>query len=171
MCDLDFDVIHGQDNFRLTCLSAQQQRAKNETSRQPRKVHWDYLLDEAEWLRRDFREERVWKMDEAKKRAGECLEAWRLRIKERGRFVEVEGDAHGVTGLGLGYRREGVCHGEAGTGRAFTARTGSPGEDSGGGVLGKRHWSVTEDGGVDVQDRSKRPRTLRRFSCHVGDST
>jgi hypothetical protein len=80
-----------------------QQRAKNDVPRQPRKVHWDHLLEEAEWLRRDFREERVWKMGKAKKRAGECVREWTLRAKDRGRFVE-EGE---VTRSGLGYRREG----------------------------------------------------------------
>jgi hypothetical protein len=80
-----------------------QQRAKNDVPRQPRKVHWDHLLEEAEWLRRDFREERVWKMGKAKKSAGECVREWTLRAKDRGRFVE-EGE---VTGSGLGYRREG----------------------------------------------------------------
>src|SRR5436305_10692346 len=147
MCDLDFDVIHGQDNFRLTCLSAQQQRAKNETSRQPKKVHWDYLLDEAEWLRRDFREERVWKMDEAKKRVGECLEAWRLRVKERGRFVEVEEDAHGLTGIWLGYRRGGDGPGEACKGREVIARTWELYLERDSGLVWWWDCSVIEDGG------------------------
>jgi len=80
-----------------------QQRAKNEVPRQPKKVYWDRLLDEAEWLRRDFREERVWKMVEAKKREGECVTEWTLRAKDRGRFV-AGGE---VAGSGLAYRREG----------------------------------------------------------------
>lgn len=65
-----------------------QQRSKNDVPRQPSKVHWDHLLDEADWLRRDFREERMWKMEEAKKRAVECLEGWRVVVKERGRCAE-----------------------------------------------------------------------------------
>ena len=80
-----------------------QQRVKNDVPRQPKKVHWDYLLDEAEWLRGDFREERVWKMGGARKRAEECVGEWTLRAKARGRFVE-EGE---VTESGLGYRRGG----------------------------------------------------------------
>jgi chromatin modification-related protein VID21 len=76
-----------------------QQRMKNDVPRQPKKVHWDHLLDEAEWLRRDFREERVWKMGEAKKMAGDCMREWTLRAKDKGRIVE-EGE---VRGSGLGY--------------------------------------------------------------------
>ena len=81
-------LTSSQDNFRLTCLSAMQQRARNVVPRRPNKAHWDYVLDEAEWLRRDFRQERVWKMSKAKKRAEECVKGWNLRVKERGRFVE-----------------------------------------------------------------------------------
>jgi hypothetical protein len=104
------------------------------------------VLDEADWLRRDFREERVWKMGEAKKRAEACLEVWRLRVKERGRFVEDDE----MTGFSLGYRRDGVRNGEVGWGRAFAVRTRSSGEDTSGEVLGKQKWSVASDG-EDVQ--------------------
>jgi hypothetical protein len=121
-----------------------QQRAKNDVPRQPKKVHWDHLLDEAEWLRRDFREERVWKMDEAKTRAGECVREWTLRAKDRGRFVD-EGE---VAGSGLAYRREGEQDEDVGWGRDFAVRTG-----------------VADN---DVEDRLKRPRTLRRFSHFDG---
>jgi hypothetical protein len=155
-----------QDNFRLTCLAAMQQRAKHDVSRQPKKVHWDYLLDEAEWLRRGFREERVWKMSEAKKKAGECLEVWRLRVNARGRYVE-DGE---VTGVGLGYRREGVRDGDVGWEGDSAVRTRVEIGDSGGDVLGKRKWNAASDAGEDSQDRLKRPRTLRRFSCHVDGS-
>lgn len=96
-----------------------QQRAKNDVPRLPRKVHWDHLLEEAEWLRRDFREERVWKMGKAKKRAGECLREWTLRLKDRGRFVEEEE----LMGSGLGYRREGEQDGDMGWGWDITVRT------------------------------------------------
>jgi hypothetical protein len=143
-----------------------QQRAKNDVSRQPKKVHWNYLLDEAEWLRRDFREERVWKMGEAKKRAEECLQVWRLRVDKRGRFVE-DGE---VMGLELGYRREGVRIGDVSWEGDFAVRTRVQIEDSGGDVLGKRKWNAASDAGEDSQDRLKKPRTLRRFSCHVDDS-
>lgn len=39
-----------------------------ERAREPRrrKCHWDYLLEEAKWLREDFREERRWKIAVAK---------------------------------------------------------------------------------------------------------
>jgi HSA len=143
-----------------------QQRAKNVVPRQPKKVHWDYLLDEAGWLRRDFREERVWRMGEAKKMAGECLKAWMLRVEERGRFVEDED----VTGSELGYRREGARDGDVGWEGDFAVRTRVSGEGSGGDVLGKRKWDAASEGGEDVQGPLKRPRTLRRFSCHVDDS-
>jgi hypothetical protein len=132
--------------------------------KQPRKVHWDHLLDEADWLRRDFREERVWKMGEAKKRAVECVQVWRWRVEERGRFVEEGGTAE----LGLGYRRAGGDNGEVGWAGALAVRTRpSSDQDTGGEVLGKRKWRVASDGEVDVQDRLKKPKTLRRFSCHV----
>lgn len=88
--------------------------------RQPKKVHWDHLLDEAEWLRRDFREERVWKMSEAKKRAGACVREWTLRAKDRGRFVE-EGEAAGSR---LAYRREGEQDGGVGGGRDLAENKG-----------------------------------------------
>jgi hypothetical protein len=35
------------------------------------------------------------------------------------------------------------------------------GEDVGGGVLRKRKWNAAGEGGEVVQDRLKRPRTLR----------
>lgn len=143
-----------------------QQRAKNDVPRQPKKVHWDYLVDEAEWLRRDFREERVWKMGEAKKKAEECLKAWMLRVKERGRFSE-DGV---VIGSELGYRREGARNGDVGWEGDLAVRTRVADEGAAGDVLGKRKLSAASEGGVDVQDRLKRPRTLRRFSCHVDDS-
>jgi hypothetical protein len=129
-------------------------------------VHWDYVLDEAEWLRRDFREERLLKMSEAKKRAGECLRAWTLRVKKKGCFVE---DGEG-TGCGLGYRREGDRNGDVCWEGDFAVRTRVAEEDAAGDVLGKRKWSAASEGGEEVQDRLKRPRTLRRFSCHVDDS-
>jgi hypothetical protein len=97
-----------------------QQRAKNDVPRQPKKVHWDHLLDEAEWLRRDFREERVWKMSEAKKRAGACVREWTLRAKDRGRFVE-EGEAAGSR---LAYRREGEQDGGVGGGENLAENKG-----------------------------------------------
>src|SRR2546423_3793763 len=84
-----------------------QQRGKNDVLRQPREVHWDYVLDEAEWLRKDFREERVWKMREARKRAEACVQGWRLRVNESCHLVE-DGEA---TRSRLGYRREGVRDG------------------------------------------------------------
>jgi len=34
---------------------------------QRNKTHWDYLLEEMEWLSKDFREERAWKVALAKK--------------------------------------------------------------------------------------------------------
>jgi hypothetical protein len=126
-----------------------QQRAKNDVPRQPRKVHWDHLLEEAEWLRRDFREERVWKMGKAKERAEECVREWTLRAKDRGRFVE-EGE---VAGSGLGYRREGEQDGDVGWGWDITVRTRVADEDVGGGVLSKRKWNAAGEGGEDVQDR------------------
>jgi hypothetical protein len=103
-----------------------QQRAKNDVPRQPKKVHWDHLLDEAEWLRRDFREDRMWKMGEAKKRAEECVKEWTLRAKDSGRFME-EGE---VADSGLG----GELDGDVGWEREFATWTkvadkdvGSPG--------------------------------------------
>ena len=139
-----------------------QQREKNDVQRQ--KVHWDHLLDEAEWLRRDFREERVWMLGEAKKRAEQCVKKWRSRVKERGRFVE-DGE---VTGSALGYRREGLagrsCEGE------FAVRAKEAEVDPEGEVLGKRKRNLARQGNEDAQDRAKRPRTLRRFSCDVVDS-
>jgi HSA len=97
-----------------------QQRAKNDVPRQPKKVHWDHLLDEAEWLRRDFREERVWKMSEAKKRAGECVRELTLRAKDRGRFME-DGE---VAGSGLAYQREGEQDGEVDGGQDLAENKG-----------------------------------------------
>ena len=126
-----------------------QQRGKNDVPRLPRKVHWDHLLEEAEWLRRDFREERVWKMGKAKKRAGECVREWTLRAKDRGRFVE-EGE---VTGSGLGYRREGEQDGDVGWGWDITVRTRVADEDVGGGVLRKWKWNAAGEDGEDIQDR------------------
>lgn len=159
-------LTNWQDNFRLTCLSAMQQRAKNDVPRQPKKVHWDYLLEEAEWLRRDFREERVWKLNEAKKRARECVKGWMLRAKERGHFVE-DGE---VTGSELGYRRRGERQVDVEWGGDFAVRTRVADEDAGGDVLGKRTWNAVGEGDEDGRERLKRPRMLRRFSCRVDDS-
>lgn len=73
--------------------------------RRPRKVFWDYLLEEAQWLRRDFREERVWKMRVASEVAGECREEWEWRVREKGYFEGVVGGDSGGDGRRLGYRR------------------------------------------------------------------
>lgn len=131
-------------------------------------MHWDYLLEEAEWLRRDFREERVWKLNEAKKRARECVKGWTVRVKERGHFVE-DGEA---TGSELGYRREGERQVDVEWEGDFAVRTRIADEDAGGDVLGKRTWNAVGEGDEDEdgQERLKRPRMLRRFSCRIDDS-
>ena len=139
-----------------------QQREKNDVPRQ--KVHWDHLLDEAEWLRRDFREERVWMMGEAKKRAELCVKEWRSRVTERGRLVE-----HGeLMGSAPGYRREGLA--DRSWECRFSVRVKEAEADPEGELLGKRKRDPVSQGGKDVQDRANRPRTLRRFSCDVADS-
>lgn len=139
-----------------------QQREKNDVPRQ--KAHWDHLLDEAEWLRRDFREERVWMLGEAKKRAEQCVKEWRSRVKEGGRFVE-DGE---VTGSAPGYRSEGLAdrswEGEVAV-RAKEAEVDPEGE-----VLGKRKRDPARQGREDAQNCAKRPRTLRRFSCDAAGS-
>ena len=57
--------------------------------RQPKKLrgpsvpksHWDYLLEEMEWMRTDFAEERRWKFVEAREFAYQCVE-WHLASEE-----------------------------------------------------------------------------------------
>ena len=53
---------------------------------QRNKTHWDYLLEEMEWLSKDFREERNWKAAVARK-AVKAVSRWHLgrgRVEERG---------------------------------------------------------------------------------------
>ena len=38
-----------------------------------KKTHWDYLLQEMEWMANDFRHERKWKMANAKKVVGAVM--------------------------------------------------------------------------------------------------
>ncbi|TEY71233.1 hypothetical protein BOTCAL_0098g00220 [Botryotinia calthae] len=46
-------------------------------------THWDVLLQEAKWMRTDFREERKWKMAVAKNLAYACAEWFEASIEER----------------------------------------------------------------------------------------
>ena len=136
-----------------------QQREKNDVPRQPRKVHWDYVLGEAGWLRRDFREERAWKIGQARKRAEACVEAWRLRVKERGCFVEDDGGGGEEVrrASAFGYRRDAGSADRSRKGE-FTVRVkGADGRDSEDAILRKRKWS---EGGEELQERTKRPRDV-----------
>lgn len=47
-------------------------------------------------------------------------------------------------------------------------RTKVADEDVGDGVLRNRKWNAAGESGEDVEDRLKRPRTLRRFSHFDG---
>ena len=53
---------------------------------QRNKSHWDYLLEEAEWLSKDFKEERAWKVALAKKAGRAVAKAFadRERAKANG---------------------------------------------------------------------------------------
>ncbi|ATZ49684.1 Bceaf1 [Botrytis cinerea B05.10] len=46
-------------------------------------THWDVLLQEAKWMRTDFREERKWKMAVAKNLAYACAEWFEASVEER----------------------------------------------------------------------------------------
>jgi hypothetical protein len=48
---------------------------KKQAEPQRNKTHWDYLLEEMEWLSKDFREERQWKVALARK-AVKAVSKW-----------------------------------------------------------------------------------------------
>ncbi|ESZ93661.1 hypothetical protein SBOR_5966 [Sclerotinia borealis F-4128] len=51
-------------------------------------THWDVLIQEAKWMRTDFREERKWKMAVAKNLAYACAEWFEASLEER-KFLTV----------------------------------------------------------------------------------
>lgn len=53
-----------------------------------KKVHWDYLLEEMQWLSNDFRQERKWKMAVARKVAYAAKRQWESRNSKADRDVK-----------------------------------------------------------------------------------
>lgn len=78
-------------------------KAENRWSlRQPKKArgpgvpksHWDYMLEEMEWMRTDFAEERRWKVVEAREIAYQVVE-WHLASPEEKKTLMVGGRGWG----------------------------------------------------------------------------
>ncbi|KAK0109511.1 chromatin modification- protein VID21 [Cadophora gregata] len=80
------------------------QSANKWTLRQPKRSaepirqtgHWDLLLQEAKWMRTDFREERKWKGTVARNLAYACVEWWETNKEDR-KFLQVHATSPPIT--------------------------------------------------------------------------
>lgn len=60
------------------------------------KSHWDLLMQEAKWLRTDFREERKWKMAVARNLASACTE-WHEASPEDRKLLQINASSPSIT--------------------------------------------------------------------------
>eukprot|EP01047_Picozoa_sp_COSAG01_P023476 COSAG01_NODE_1421_length_10362_cov_10.007113_8_plen_1396_part_00 len=58
-----------------------------------KKTHWDYLLQEMEWMANDFRHERKWKMASAKKTAAAVMKHHKARRTQKDREKKMQEQA------------------------------------------------------------------------------
>jgi chromatin modification-related protein VID21 len=105
-CVLTADWRVAQSELRhIRAMERIQEKEKNGrwSLRQPKKLrhppipksHWDYLLEEAEWMRTDFAEERRWKIVEAREFAYQCVE-WHLAKPDEKASLMVGGRGWGA---------------------------------------------------------------------------